>query len=248
MWLMVFGTTACCCCIYREGVRCDLWCLVLRLIAAVFIGRLWDVTYGVCYYGRDLKPYLLNFSRSTVWRPVRLVWQLLVCWPWRNRGGGIVGFIFNILAGLSGQLRATADLATGKYSPVGLAVERRLSGSTELPSERFKEEISVWLLLGIELRPPGHHPVSHHYIRGVQMDESHTLWGKLGNRYASIKQSGCFFVGRLLVSVLLVTADLSLLPSQNNLQIPSRSTSYASTKTNQPTKELTENWDVHRSV
>jgi hypothetical protein len=45
--------------------------------------------------------------------------------------GGINVFIFNILVGLSDQLRAPATLATGKYSPVGLAIERRLSGSPE---------------------------------------------------------------------------------------------------------------------
>jgi hypothetical protein len=45
--------------------------------------------------------------------------------------GGIAEFIFNIFAGLSGQLRAPAALATGKYSPVSLAVERWLSGSTQ---------------------------------------------------------------------------------------------------------------------
>jgi uncharacterized membrane protein YuzA (DUF378 family) len=45
--------------------------------------------------------------------------------------GGIGLFIFNIIAGLSGQLRAPATLATRKYSPVGLAVDKWLSGPTE---------------------------------------------------------------------------------------------------------------------
>ena len=43
-------------------------------------------------------------------------------------GGGRAVFIFNILVGLSGQLRSPANLAIGKYSSVGLAAERRLSG------------------------------------------------------------------------------------------------------------------------
>jgi hypothetical protein len=37
---------------------------------------------------------------------------------------GIAVFIFNILVGLSGQLRAPANFASGKYFPVGLTVER----------------------------------------------------------------------------------------------------------------------------
>jgi hypothetical protein len=45
--------------------------------------------------------------------------------------GGIAVFIFNILAELSGQLRAPITFASGKYSPVGLVVERWLSGPTE---------------------------------------------------------------------------------------------------------------------
>jgi hypothetical protein len=47
------------------------------------------------------------------------------------RGGGIAVFIFNILAGLCGQLHVPAALATGKVYPVGLAVERRIIGSGE---------------------------------------------------------------------------------------------------------------------
>jgi hypothetical protein len=43
----------------------------------------------------------------------------------------IAVFIATIFAGLSGQLRAPAALATEKYSSVGLAVERRLGGFTE---------------------------------------------------------------------------------------------------------------------
>jgi len=38
----------------------------------------------------------------------------------------------------------------------------------------------------------------------------HTLWGKLGNRHGSIRQSDCLFVGRLLVSVRLATSRLVL--------------------------------------
>jgi hypothetical protein len=41
--------------------------------------------------------------------------------------GGKTVFIVNIFAGLSGQLRASAALATRKYYPVGLAFERQLS-------------------------------------------------------------------------------------------------------------------------
>jgi hypothetical protein len=54
--------------------------------------------------------------------------------------GGIVVFIFKILVVLNGQLRAPAALSTGNYSPVDLAVERRISGSTE----------TVWTLSRIE--------------------------------------------------------------------------------------------------
>jgi hypothetical protein len=39
--------------------------------------------------------------------------------------------MFNTLTGLSGQLRAPAGLATGKYSPVCLTVERWQGASTE---------------------------------------------------------------------------------------------------------------------
>ena len=146
---------------YREGLRCDLWCLVLRwdwnwayyccVIGRVWdvtydnwyygrdwnwaycccsIGKVWDVTYGVWYYGRDLNMYLPNISHSTEWRPVRFMWQLLICGAWGYMRG-IAPFIFYILVVLSVQLRAPANLATEKYSPVALAVERRLSGSTE---------------------------------------------------------------------------------------------------------------------
>ena len=41
--------------------------------------------------------------------------------------GGLAVFIFKILVGLSVQLRALAFLASGKYSPVGLAVERPIN-------------------------------------------------------------------------------------------------------------------------
>ena len=46
-----------------------------------------------------------------------------------HRGRAV--FIFNILDGLSGQLCAPAALPTGKYPPVGLAVERRLHWSIQ---------------------------------------------------------------------------------------------------------------------
>ena len=52
-------------------------------------------------------------------------------WAMKRYGGGIAVFIFNILVGLRGQLRAPATLATGKYSLVVLAIESWLSGSTE---------------------------------------------------------------------------------------------------------------------
>jgi len=58
---MVFGTTVglelgVLLLYYREGLRCDLWCLVLRrdwnwAYCCCVIGRVWDVTYGVWYYG-----------------------------------------------------------------------------------------------------------------------------------------------------------------------------------------------------
>jgi hypothetical protein len=54
--------------------------------------------------------------------------------------GGVAVFIFKILVVLNGQLRAPAALSIGNYSPVGLAVERRISGSTE----------TVWTLSRID--------------------------------------------------------------------------------------------------
>ena len=71
--------------------------------------------------------------------------------------GGIAVFIFNILDVLSGQLRAPAALATGKYPPVGLAVERGLHGSIEAVWTCSRRDIL--LLTGIEGRSPRHHPV-----------------------------------------------------------------------------------------
>jgi len=51
---------------------------------------------------------------------------------------GIPVFICNIFGGLSGQLCSPAALANGKYSPLGLAVERQIRGSTD----------AVWKLCG----------------------------------------------------------------------------------------------------
>jgi hypothetical protein len=73
----------------------------------------------------------------------------------------------------------------------------------------FPEGINMLLLPGIERRSRGHYSVSGHYTRGVQTDGSHTV-RKLGNRRTSIRQSARFFVGRLLVSVLIVTNKLVL--------------------------------------
>ena len=61
LWLIVFGTAVglefgllllC----YRECLRFDLWCLVLLwdrnwANCCCVIGRIWDMTYVVCYYG-----------------------------------------------------------------------------------------------------------------------------------------------------------------------------------------------------
>jgi hypothetical protein len=52
--------------------------------------------------------------------------------------GRIAAFIFKILVGLSVHLRAPATLASGKYYPVDVVVERRLSWSTD----------GVWTLSG----------------------------------------------------------------------------------------------------
>jgi hypothetical protein len=51
---------------------------------------------------------------------------------------GIPVFICNIFGGLSGQLCSPAALAIGKYSPLGLADERQIRGSTD----------AVWTLSG----------------------------------------------------------------------------------------------------
>ena len=91
---------------YREGLRCDLWCLVLRQgfepVPAEYhpFDRVTSSSIGVTVVNlRAMKGY-----------------------------GGIAVFIFNTLVGLSGQLRTAAAIAPGKYSPVGLDVERWLSG------------------------------------------------------------------------------------------------------------------------
>ena len=88
--------------------------------------------------------------------------------------GGIAVFIFNILVGLSGQLRAPATLATGKYSPVGLAVEGRLCVCPQavwMFSRRNKYVASARNRTTI----PEHYSVADHYTRGVQTDGSYTL-------------------------------------------------------------------------
>jgi hypothetical protein len=55
---------------------------------------------------------------------------LLICGPERDIGGRAV-FVFKILVVLSSQFRAPTALSIGNYSPVGLAVERRINGFTE---------------------------------------------------------------------------------------------------------------------
>jgi len=54
--------------------------------------------------------------------------------------GGIAVFIFNILVSLSGQLCVRAVLYNGKYSPVGLAVEKWLGGCPEAVSAIFGKD------------------------------------------------------------------------------------------------------------
>ena len=97
--------------------------------------------------------------------------------------GGIALFIFNILVGLSGQLRAPPTLVNGKYSPVGLAVERRLCVCPQ----------AVWMFsrrnkyvapARNRTTTHGHYTVAYHCTRGVQTDKSCTLRGNLGNIHA----------------------------------------------------------------
>jgi hypothetical protein len=118
------------------------------------------VTGNVWYCGRYSNPYPQISPVRLTSSPFRLTADNL-------RGGGMAVFI-DIFAGLSGQLRAPAALATGKYSPVGLAVERRLRTST----------VAVWT---VSLRdkylasaknrttiPRTFFPWPGHYTRGVQ--------------------------------------------------------------------------------
>ena len=135
------------------GLRCDLWCLVLR-------PRLEPVP-------PEYQPFDRVMSSSIRVTVVNLL-------AMKGYEGEIAVFIFKILVGLSGQLRAPANLATRKYSPVSLAVERRLSGSPE----------AVWTICRRDkyVAPnrnrttvPEHCPVAGHYARGVQTDGSYTL-------------------------------------------------------------------------
>jgi hypothetical protein len=89
-------------------MRCGVWSLVLRP--------------GLEPVPPEYRPF--NRVTSSSFRVITVNLRAM-------QGGGYSRFIFNILAGLSGQLRAPAALATGKYSPVGLVVERGLSESTE---------------------------------------------------------------------------------------------------------------------
>jgi hypothetical protein len=75
---------------------------------------MFGTTSGTCT--RTSRYHLFNRVTSSSFREITVNLRAM-------KGGGIAAFIFNILAGLSGQLRAPAALATGKYSPVGLAVE-----------------------------------------------------------------------------------------------------------------------------
>ena len=95
---------------YREGLRCDLWCLVLRP--------------GLEPVPAEYQPFDRVTSSSIRLTAVNLR-------AVKGYEGGIAAFIFNILVGLSGQHRAPAVLYLGKYSPVCLVVESCLSGSTD---------------------------------------------------------------------------------------------------------------------
>ena len=94
----------------REGLRCDLWCMVLR---------------------PGLEPVpaeYQQFDRVTSSSIGLIAVNLRAMMGYE---GGIAVFILNILVGLSGQLRAPAVLYLGKYSPICLLVESCLSGSTD---------------------------------------------------------------------------------------------------------------------
>jgi hypothetical protein len=89
------------------------------------------VTYGVWYCGRDLKPIRAEYQpfdrvMSSSIRLTVVNLRAMKGYGWRV----LALFIFNSLVLLSGQLRAPAALATGKYSPVDLSGERRLCGFT----------------------------------------------------------------------------------------------------------------------
>jgi hypothetical protein len=190
---------------------------------------MWLMVFGTA--AGTWNRYLPNISRSTEWRPVRFVWQLLNCGPWRDMGGGVAVFIFNILVGLSGQLRAPAALATGKYSPVDLSCERRLCGFTG-ESGRFPEEVNMLLLTGNKRRSPDFIP----WLVCILRLSCHTLWGTVGNRHASGKQSSSFNVGRLLVSVRLATVRYESLYFTKHLTTPFTVSLLCCTKTSQQPK------------
>ena len=113
---------------YREGLRCDLWCLVLR--------------QGLEPVPAEYQPFDRVTSSSIGVTVVNLR-------AMKGYGGGIAVFIFNILVGLRGQLRASAAVATGKYSPVDLAIERWLRGSTEA-AWRSPGRVNILLVPRIE--------------------------------------------------------------------------------------------------
>ena len=142
----------------REGLRCDLWCLVLRP--------------GLEPVPAEYQPFDRVTSSSIRLTAVNLRTM-------KGYEGGIVVFIFNIFVGLSVQLRAPATLDTRKYSSVGLVVGSWISGSTQavwtlprtgkyLPSLRNRTTMT------------GHYPVAYHFTRGVQTDGTHTISGNLG--------------------------------------------------------------------
>jgi hypothetical protein len=83
--------------------------------------------FGVTVALEHVRPECQPYDRVT---SSSICVTVVSLWAMKGYGGRGV-FIFNILAGLSGQLCAPAALAPGKYSSVGLTVERQLSASTE---------------------------------------------------------------------------------------------------------------------